>query len=254
LETLCLEQEVHGEFYAEARRAYKKNLLSLIQFLPPTSPTSSYALKHTQNTTNQRNFLSIAITSKPHITTSLSKMQFKLLLTTALLSLAVTLVRAVPSPLTASTSLEVLGEGYVSPFDYDVVNTLVAAGNYDALKEMYSQFWNSPTAAEYGVCETSQASPPTNEAYGAVDDLNRRDSCCQWNALHTQCSNLTNRGGASVGFCGAYKACLQCSPFARDRMSSVAFWCAQQGSDGVFRSGGKWMLDGAGPGARLILY
>jgi len=233
---------------------YKKDLLSLILFLSPTSPTSSNTLKHTQNTTNQRNFLSIAITSKHHITASLLKMQLKLLFTTALLSLAAILVGAVPSPLTASTSLEVLGEGYVSPFDYDVVNALVAAGDYEALKEMYSQFWNNPTAAEYGVCETSQASPLTDDAYRAVDDLNRRDSCCQLNAVDTQCSNLTNRGEASVGFCGAYKACLPCSPFAKDRMSSIAFACARQGADGVFRSGGKWMLDVAGPGARLILY
>jgi len=37
-------------------------------------------------------------------------------------------------------------------------------------------------------------------------------------------------------------------------MSSIVFYCAWQGPDGVYRSGGKWMLDGAGPGARLILY
>jgi len=181
-------------------------------------------------------------------------MQLKLLLAATLLSIAATLVGALPSPVTTPTSLEVLGEDYVSPFDYDVVNSLVAAGDYKALKEMYSQFWNNPTAAEGGVCETSGGSPPTNEAYGAVDLLNTRDNCCQWNAFETQCSNLTNRGRASVGFCGAYKACLQCSPFARDRMYSIAFYCARQGSDGVYRSGGKWMLDGAGPGARLILY
>ncbi|PUU76981.1 hypothetical protein B9Z19DRAFT_1128891 [Tuber borchii] len=182
-------------------------------------------------------------------------MQLKLLLIiiTALLSLAATPVRAVPSPLAAPTSLEVLGEDYVSPFDYDVVNALVAAGDYQALKEMYSQFWNNPTAAEYGFCETSQASPLTNDAYGAVDDLNRRDSCCQLNAGQNQCSNLTNRGGASVGFCGEYNTCLRC-PYVRDRAYSIAFACAQQGADGVFRSGGRWMLDVAGPGARLILY
>ena len=234
---------------------YKKNLLSLILFPPPTSLTSSNTLKHTQNTTNQRNLLYIAITSKPHITASLLKMQLKLLLTIALLSLAATLVGAVPSPLAASTSLEVLGENYVSPFDYDVVNALMAAGNYEALKEMYSEFWNNPTAAEYLACETSQASPLTDDAYRAVDNLNRRDSCCQLNAQPTQCSTLTNHGSAGVGFCGAYKTCLQCSPFAKDRIMSIAYACARQGADGLFRSGGKWMLDEwAGPGARLTLY
>lgn len=181
-------------------------------------------------------------------------MQFKLLLTIALLCFAAILVCAVPSPLGASTSLEVLTESYISPFDYDIVNTLVAAGNYDALKEMYSQFANNPTAAEYLVCETSQASPLTDDAYRAVADLNRHDSCCQLNTLPNQCSNLTNYGGASTGFCGAYKACLPCSPFTKDRIMSIAYVCARQGTDGVFRSGGKWMLDFAGPGARLILY
>ncbi|PUU76979.1 hypothetical protein B9Z19DRAFT_1128889 [Tuber borchii] len=182
-------------------------------------------------------------------------MQLKLLLITVLLSLAATLVRAIPSPLTP-TSLEVLGEGYVSPFDYDVVNALMAAHNYEALKEMYSQFWNNPTAAEYLVCETSQASPLTDDAYRAVDNLNRRgsDSCCQLNAQQPQCSNLTTHGEASAGFCGAYKACLPCSPFVKDRIMSIAYACARQGADGLFRSGGKWMLDVAGPGARLILY
>ena len=47
---------------------------------------------------------------------------------------------------------------------------------------------------------------------------------------------------------------MQCTPFAKDRMFAIAFYCALQGPDGVYRSGGKWMLDGAGPGARLILY
>jgi len=66
-------------------------------------------------------------------------MQLKLLLTAALLSLAVTLVRAVPSPITALTSLEVLGEDYVSAFDYGAVSALVAAGDYE-VREMYAQF------------------------------------------------------------------------------------------------------------------
>ncbi|KAG0642911.1 hypothetical protein HOY80DRAFT_572034 [Tuber brumale] len=181
-------------------------------------------------------------------------MQLKLLLATALTSLAVTLVGAVPSPLAAPNSLEVLGQDYVSPIDYDAVKALVAAGDYEALREMFSPFWNNPTAAEGGVCETSQASPPTSEAFGAIDDLNSRGTCCQWNAVETQCSNLTNRGEASVGFCGAYKACLQCAPFVRDRVYNIAFYCSRRDSAGVYRSGGKWMLDGAGPGARLILY
>ncbi|RPB04772.1 hypothetical protein L873DRAFT_1785986 [Choiromyces venosus 120613-1] len=183
-------------------------------------------------------------------------MQLKLILTTALLSLTATLIGAIPSPLTASTtSLEVLGQDYVSPFDYDVVKALVAAGDYEALREMYSPLWNGPKAAgDYGVCETTQGSPPTNEAQGAADELVSRGTCCQWNAVETQCSNLTNRGRASTGFCGGYKACLQCNPFARDRMFSIAFYCAWQDPSGTYRSGGKWMLDGAGPGARLILY
>jgi len=180
-------------------------------------------------------------------------MQLKLL-TTALLSLAANLARAGPSPLPTPAPLPVIGGDYVSPFGYNAVNGLVAAGDYEALREMYSSFWNNPTAAEYGVCETSQASLPSNEAHGAIYLLNTRNTCCQWNAVHTQCSNLTSRGGASVGFCGVYEACLRCSPFAKDRMFAVAFYCARQGANRVYRSGGKWMLDGAGPGARLILY
>ena len=61
---------------------YRKNLLSLILFPPPTSLTSSNKLKHAQNTTNQRTLRHIAITSKPHIIVSLLKMQLKLLFTT----------------------------------------------------------------------------------------------------------------------------------------------------------------------------
>ncbi|PWW71752.1 hypothetical protein C7212DRAFT_338303 [Tuber magnatum] len=63
-------------------------------------------------------------------------MQLNLLFTTALHSLAATLVRAAPSDLTTPTTLEVLGQDYVSPFDSEVVNALVAAGDLDALKEM----------------------------------------------------------------------------------------------------------------------
>ncbi|PUU72597.1 hypothetical protein B9Z19DRAFT_1137167 [Tuber borchii] len=72
----------------------------------------------------------------------------------------------------------------------------MAAGDYETLKEMYSQFWNNPTAAEYLVCETSQASPLTDDAYRAVDNLNSfgSHSCCQLNALQPQCSTLPIMG------------------------------------------------------------
>ncbi|RPA99150.1 hypothetical protein L873DRAFT_1807041 [Choiromyces venosus 120613-1] len=184
-------------------------------------------------------------------------MQLKHPLATAPLPLAVTLVAAIPSPITTGepTSLEVLGQDYVSPFNYTIVNALAAAGDYETLEEMYSVLWDYPSASsDYGVCETSGGSPPTDDAHSAVNLLNSRGTCCRWNAVATQCSNLTNRGQASIGFCGAYKACLQCSPFARDRAFGLAFYCAWRDPSGVVRSGGKWMLDGAGPGARLILH
>jgi len=164
------------------------------------------------------------------------------------------LIKAGPSPLPSPTPLYLIGEDYVSSFDYDVVNALAVAGDYEVLREMHSQFWNNPTVSEYGVCETFQASLSTNKTYGAIDLLNTRFTCSRWNAVHTQYSNLTNRGGASVGFCGAYKACLQCTPFVKEQMFAMVFCYARQGVDGVYRFGGKWMLDGTGPGTRSILY